>query len=757
MKNFGFLIFLLILLPGLVSSQSVIQVAAGDDQIENAIFQAQPGDTIELITDGGIYHETFPIVIDKPLTIRAAPGLTSKPVLSSDDGDHIIEIWDDLTLDGVILNGALGDSLTAKGIRTGDSINVKWGYNLKINNSEFLNFDNQVNDGHAIYADTDTQADSVVITNSFFAHIRQEAIYFKNGKYAPGSVRNFKMEYTTIWDTGDEGIYVEDHDNDINTPGPNFYVNHVTIHNASKVDKDIYPKYIDGAIVKNTIITQSEPTDATPVRIYGPNSVAQNILIYNTKNYISVLSGATVDSTKLLIGQKPYYKDAENGDFALAANSPAALFADDGTALGDTNNGTWDAAEITRWEIVENQDWGRLIKNAVTEGDTIMFVTDGGIYHAPGSVNLKSVPQVLMAKPGLSKKPTLTADFGAPGGSRILKIYASLTIKGLRIQGDGIVDGGTAYGIRWNAGGEDFGNVVVEDCEFVGFRLRALHMDKNNYTDTLIVNNTIFREIGETGVYGKDAARNVGVAKITNSTFYKVGQKGIYLTNVGDLEISHNTFCINDSTVSGRTGNRGVYAKNDTVIVIRNNIFAYQDLYGVVVYGPSPTIEYNLFWQSDTLIKSDHPELTFPIFNDEGDPMFKDTSSANLDLAIEENSLAYQGASDGTNLGDPRWGSYSLLAIDEDAKIPFKFALYQNYPNPFNPITTIRFGLNETSHVTLKIYNLLGEEVTTLVDKQINPGIHSVDFDASGLPSGIYFYRLQANNRVKVRKMLLVK
>ena len=81
----------------------------------------------------------------------------------------------------------------------------------------------------------------------------------------------------------------------------------------------------------------------------------------------------------------------------------------------------------------------------------------------------------------------------------------------------------------------------------------------------------------------------------------------------------------------------------------------------------------------------------------------------------------------------------------------------QNYPNPFNPTTNISYSLSTSGHVTLKVYDILGREVKTLVNDDEAAGYHTATFDASRLASGIYFYRLTAPGIVKVKKMLLTK
>jgi hypothetical protein len=89
---------------------------------------------------------------------------------------------------------------------------------------------------------------------------------------------------------------------------------------------------------------------------------------------------------------------------------------------------------------------------------------------------------------------------------------------------------------------------------------------------------------------------------------------------------------------------------------------------------------------------------------------------------------------------------------------PLEFTLSQNYPNPFNPTTTIEFTLPADGHVVLKVYDLTGGEVATLVDQEMAGGVYQrVTFDASRLASGIYFARLQAGGMQLLKKMVLVK
>ncbi|MCZ6703883.1 MAG: choice-of-anchor D domain-containing protein, partial [Ignavibacteria bacterium] len=98
-----------------------------------------------------------------------------------------------------------------------------------------------------------------------------------------------------------------------------------------------------------------------------------------------------------------------------------------------------------------------------------------------------------------------------------------------------------------------------------------------------------------------------------------------------------------------------------------------------------------------------------------------------------------------------------VTGIEDEINLPTIYALYQNYPNPFNPTTQFSYDLPEQSNVLLKIYNILGEEVATLINETQNPGRFNIVWDASHLASGIYLYRFIAGNFVETKKMILLK
>jgi hypothetical protein len=102
-------------------------------------------------------------------------------------------------------------------------------------------------------------------------------------------------------------------------------------------------------------------------------------------------------------------------------------------------------------------------------------------------------------------------------------------------------------------------------------------------------------------------------------------------------------------------------------------------------------------------------------------------------------------------------GSFEYSDVVEVEVIPNQFELSQNYPNPFNPSTTIRFSLPQAAQIKINLYNMLGEQVANIAEGMYESGFHKVTFNAIGLPSGTYVYRLESSEFVQVKKMVLIK
>ncbi|MBU2508386.1 MAG: family 10 glycosylhydrolase [Bacteroidetes bacterium] len=141
---------------------------------------------------------------------------------------------------------------------------------------------------------------------------------------------------------------------------------------------------------------------------------------------------------------------------------------------------------------------------------------------------------------------------------------------------------------------------------------------------------------------------------------------------------------------------------------------------------------------------------------------------------LQYNRVYTWRVSSANNLGFGGWSTESRFkteletGVDEEENIPNEFWLYQNYPNPFNPSTTIKFTIPlaeirqmpdgvSLQNVTLKIFDILGREVATVLEKEIEPGVHEVNFDAGNLSSGVYFYTLKSGINIQTKKMILLR
>ncbi len=197
-------------------------------------------------------------------------------------------------------------------------------------------------------------------------------------------------------------------------------------------------------------------------------------------------------------------------------------------------------------------------------------------------------------------------------------------------------------------------------------------------------------------------------------------------------------------------------------------------------YGTHGNMHAAVYWDKDTVNFSqnnllDYDSVTFgdikglPDVRDGAAGMPHDTSFA-INTDVQAGGLFafrvypwYNASSASTSKYVVMWlvrvyGTTSpATAVKNEPQMPKQFALDQNYPNPFNPSTNISFELPKSGHVMLNVFNLLGQKVATLIDQNMQAGSHSVHFDATNLPSGLYFYQLQSGNFNSVKKMVLMK
>jgi hypothetical protein len=139
---------------------------------------------------------------------------------------------------------------------------------------------------------------------------------------------------------------------------------------------------------------------------------------------------------------------------------------------------------------------------------------------------------------------------------------------------------------------------------------------------------------------------------------------------------------------------------------------------------------------------------------------FADTSDVFTDqftMSAGNHTIILSSPSGGVNVDYLQVIAFVPTSVAERQNLPEGYFLSQNYPNPFNPATSINFSVGKPSQVKLTVYNVLGQNVATLVNSRLNAGTHVVQFDAKKLTSGVYFYRLEAGDYILQKRMLLIK
>ena len=242
--------------------------------------------------------------------------------------------------------------------------------------------------------------------------------------------------------------------------------------------------------------------------------------------------------------------------------------------------------------------------------------------------------------------------------------------------------------------------------------------------------------------------------------------------------ISYNS--VSGSVSSLSRGGSGIYC---SISDFNNSTVAYNYYEGIRVASDSATVQNSIIWGNDLSQISGTAHVTFSdvqggfpgIGNINFNPVFNSSDSliivpGSLCIDAGDPNSTYNDVcfppSLGTNRNDMGahggpgacgWVEPITETEDEILSSVNQYGLEQNYPNPFNPSTKIKFSIPEIGHVTLKVYDVLGNEIATLVNEEKQAGSYEIKFDATQLSSGIYFYKLQAGDFVETKKMILLR
>jgi hypothetical protein len=228
--------------------------------------------------------------------------------------------------------------------------------------------------------------------------------------------------------------------------------------------------------------------------------------------------------------------------------------------------------------------------------------------------------------------------------------------------------------------------------------------------------------------------------------------------NCKNVEVKNNIF-VNTKDESSSTASCIYYLSSD-IVSNNNDLFYTQNQNNCLVRNSSG--QYNTLpdWQAeghDMLSISEMPNFKAPDLHiDENIP----TNLESNGTPIAGIDLDFDGDARDTvspDIGADEFDGTTIVGVKNEKSEPLIFALYQNYPNPFNPSTTIKYSIPKASFVTLRVYDILGREVATLVNEEKPAANYEIKFNANNLSSGVYFYRIAAGNFISTKKFIILK
>ena len=438
-------------------------------------------------------------------------------------------------------------------------------------------------------------------------------------------------------------------------------------------------------------------------------------------------------------------------------------------------------------------------------GDRLVLVEEGVYSNDPLFVYK---PVTIAAFDGLANKPVVsflwsTDTSVVPLQEKTLAFtYASLTLEGLEVtmEGDSALTSGIttrmfrnrAYtGVNWKFSDCLFRDasqatmsitsvndtfLLADGSEFID----GLHFVDNEgvvvdgdtvaqdgsfgVLDTLIIDNCVFNNfLGGGPKINHKPGHGRGIysyIQFTNNTVSNTDHHAIQFAmrdvDEGSDNSLYGTAVIDHNTIHGIAGgnrnaimlkyvNSASTIMNTTLTDVGNQVINIQESESVLV-------DYCNWYNSGS---GPVQQWTDGGHNLQVDPLFAD-ASAN-DFTLLTGSPLIGAGSDGSTIGDPRWDPTAVSVNDDSPVIMDGYSLHQNYPNPFNPVTEISFDLPIAGDISLRVFNMLAQEVALIASGNYPAGLHTISFNAVELPSGIYFYTLTGSGVTVTRKMILMK
>ena len=741
-----------------------IEVAAGMYAISNAIATANARDIIVLTTDGGMYTDTT-FIVDKPITIKAADGLTEKPVIEfaygqGDITENLIRAWADISLQGLVFGQedlAMATDTIGVFVVYSDTL-MDYGQpginNLVVDNCDFRNGEKAVRQEFLESTSDGSSLDTLSITNSKFSNLLfARPLDFMGDANNPSDVDTIPAASVILIEDCTFSnlilpIRISNYD-DGSDPSI-VTINHCTFYSIANnhtiklfgseagtfVGNNIFSNVQRWNVTKNT----AEPIDAYPDSLYYSGWF----------NFDSRNNDKVPASTNCIGVADPMFADVAASDFRLASTSAYVGAASDGDNIGDRNWGTF--VPNTAPVITD-------IPAQFTGEDTILVVPiiavdaeEDALTYSATSDEANVVPSFLV-----DAMLTLTPAANWSGTANIDVVVS-----------DGLLDATTSFVLVVGP---------VDDLPVVINPIADVMVDEDAADLLLVDLDTVFIDIDQELIYSH-------VIGDESLVFASVTDNVVTLQFLPDANGSTEIVF----TASNPTTRATV---SDTMMVTVNAVNDAPTDFALNTPADATTVTITSTTLGDTLwftwsdlidVDGDELEITLEGSDDLGflanDLILEGSSMAYITYAALADALPDDGTAAGSwtmsisdGVADPVSASNGPFTLTVDATavglhaegiIPDDYVLENNYPNPFNPATTLSYGLPEASQVVLSIYDLKGRLVSTLVNESRDAGYHTAIWngtDQNGRPvgAGMYIYRIQAGSYGQARKMILLK
>ena len=831
--------------------------------IEAAIDYANQGnaDTLVLVEAGPYFMG--PVEINVPMTIVAGSSLTSAPrIVASDttDANDFIKVNNDLTLDGVVVDGKYGDTDASyakikymiKIPDTEDEGSPNVAPNLIVKNSVLQNVyklgtTEGAADGTILDVNKNGRAGVILFENTLIQNTGDEALRAQNAYKSDhvvtadhgGHFDSFTVRNCTFANVNGSSMKLNG-DVDTTNVSPAVLIENVTTYNCGR--QIIWSRDLHDVTIRNMVIHTSKlngteysydggrimyvDMDGSSIahvdtfniaRIVGTDTVtvADEAFVLGGNNKSGSIQTATLDAATIY-GYDPEFTDAANGDYTLASSSMVCGLAHDGGALGDHNHaGNCSATPNTSSIDVTTAQGLEAAIDYANQGNagTLVLVEAGPYFIGPVEIN---VPMTIVAGSSLTSAPRIVAS-DTTDANDFIKVNNDLTLDGVVVDGKyGDTDASYAkikYMIKI-PDTEDEGspnvapnlivkNSVLQNVYKLGTTEGAadgtiLDVNKNGRAGVILFENTLIQNTGDEALRAQNAYKSDHVVTadhgghfdsftVRNCTFANVNGSSMKLN--GDVDTTNvSPAVLIENVTTYNCGRQIIWSRDLHDVTIRNMVIHTSKLNGTEYSYDGGRIMYvdmdgSSIAHVDTfniarIVGTDTVTVADEAFvlggnNKSGsiqtatldaatiygyDPEF--TDAANGDYTLASSSMVCGLAHDGGALGDHNHAgncATSMSTIDDDyIPIANGFLLMQNYPNPFNPNTTIRYVLNQDSRVTLKIFDVTGRLIDTLVDDKKAKGFYVTKWNAN-VPAGMYIYQLSVDGNVANKKMLLLK